>query len=418
MIAIDSPGTWLSRIASVGAFLFFALTLSAPSGYSYGTALLFLASVAFLCRRPHLSLLAEDKALAILFLAIFLISAFIFLLHGNPLKTLDQTSRYVLAIPVLFLLLRVPPSLSFVWGGLFVGGVTSVAITLWQRHWLGIARADGFVTSAIPYGDIALMIALLCIAGLFWACTLRRHAWLWCLALVLGALAGFYSFIASETRGGWLAVPPVVVLFFIAFARKHNVKWTIHAIVTLLLVVGVVLSLAPDLGIKARYDEAVKEVQMYRNQQVSDTSVGARLGAWHLALAGISEKPLLGWSYKDYDAKLDRLAAEKKIDPFVSGLSNTHNNYLEVWLHQGLFGLLALLTLYFYAFWRFCRRLRHDGLMVRVLAVSGASLMVSFFMFGMTQVILGRNNGVLFFLLTLIIFWACMRHEEGKHNST
>ncbi|GAB2899185.1 hypothetical protein GCM10027278_19160 [Paralcaligenes ginsengisoli] len=354
----------------------------------------------------------------IIFLAIFLISFLIFLLHDNPPKTIDQTSRYLLAIPILLLLLKIPPCLPFVWGGLLVGGVASAVVTLWQRHWLGIIRVDGFVTSAIPYGDIALMIALLCVAGMFWTHTLRRYARLWRIALVLGTLAGFYSFIASETRGGWLAVPPVVALFFIAFARKYNVKRTIRAAVALLIIVGVVLSLAPDLGIKARYDQAVKEVQMYRNRQVSDTSVGARLGAWHLAIAGISERPLFGWSYKDYDAKLDRLAAEKKIDPFVSGLSNTHNNYLEVWLHQGLFGLLALLTLYFYAFWRFCRRLRHDGLMVRVLAVSGASLMVSFFLFGMTQVILGRNNGILFFLLTLIIFWACMRHEEGKHNST
>lgn len=413
MHAINSYGHRFSLLVSSGVFLFFAIVLSIPSGYSYGAVLLLLISLVFLAKRPALELSREDKTLAIIFLVIFLISLFIFLLHRDPPKTFDQTSRYVLAVPILFLLLKAPPRLSYVWAGLVVGSVSSAAIALWQRQWLDINRATGFVTSAIPYGNISLMMGVLCVAGLFWANIQLRHVRFWQIVLLLGAVTGFYSFIASETRGGWVAVPFVVVLFCIAFARNRGIRSVARVGVIAVLVLGT-LYLTPSTGVKMRFDLAVKQMQMYRHMGDSDTSVGERLGAWRIALSQIPTRPLLGWSYKDYSAERQRLFVEKKIDSNVLALVNTHNNYIEVALHQGLVGLLALLSLYFYAFWRFCRRLTHPDITVRVLAVSGASLLASFFMFGMTQVILGRNNGILFFLMTLCIFWGCMRHEERK----
>jgi O-antigen ligase len=413
MDAMNSYSRRLPQVVSLSVFLFFAMVLSAPSGYSYGAALLLLISLAFMTKRPALELSREDKTLTVIFLSIFLISLFIFLLHRDPPKTFDQTSRYVLAIPVLFLLLKVPPRLSYLWAGLVAGSISSAGITLWQRHWLHIERATGFVTSAIPYGDIGLLMSVLCAAGLFWVCTHKQYIWLWRIALLLATVAGFYSFVASETRGGWLAVPPVVLLFCFAFARKRSIEWVVGIVLVMLQVLGALFTI-PNTVHQARYDTEVKEIHMYRHRQDSDNAVGGRLAAWHTALINIPKKPLLGWSYKDYDAELARLAAEKKIDAYVLDLANTHNNYLEVWLHQGLVGLLALLSLYGYAFWCFCRRLMHPDITVRALAVSGASLLASFFMFGMTQAILGRNNGILFFLVTLCILWACMRHEEGK----
>ncbi len=49
------------------------------------------------------------------------------------------------------------------------------------------------------------------------------------------------------------------------------------------------------------------------------------------------------------------------------------------------------------------------GVAGAVLAGAGVSLLASFFMFGMTLVILGRNSGILFFLMTLCILWGGMR---------
>jgi O-antigen ligase len=53
--------------------------------------------------------------------------------------------------------------------------------------------------------------------------------------------------------------------------------------------------------------------------------------------------------------------------------------------------------------------------LVRVLACCGAALPASFVAFGLTQVILGRNNGVMFFLVSLGVLWAAMRSVESTH---
>ncbi len=121
----------------------------------------------------------------------------------------------------------------------------------------------------------------------------------------------------------------------------------------------------------------------------------------------------MGWSTVDYAARLQQLVADKQVDPLIATLSNTHNSFLDVWVLQGVFAFLALLALYIGPFWFFCRRLRAPDMTLRVLAVCGASLIASFAMFGMTHVILGRNSGILFFLMSLLVFWSCMRSREA-----
>lgn len=412
-----------SRTASVSAFLFFSLMLSIPSGYSYGAGLLLLISLAFLAHRTgkmiattgsteNLHINGEDRTIACILIAVFVASLLAFLVHANNPKFLDQSTRCLLAIPVLFLLVKAPLRLAFMWAGLAVGALSSAVVAIWQVHYQGIERATGFVTSAIPFGGLALTMSILCVAGMFWAKTQRGYAWHWRIALLVGAAAGGYSSLASGSRGGWLALAPVALLFCIAFLNKKNIKQAMLGVLVSVAGMGALLTM-PDSTVRARYELAVQEVTNYVSLNEATSSIGGRLEAWRAAGILIQERPLLGWSVQDYHEELARLVASNQVDPFVLELANTHNNYLEVWLTQGLLGLLALLALLVVPFGFFCKRLLAPDLTVRVLAVSGASLQASFFIFCMTQVILGRNNGIIFFVMTLVILWGSMRHREA-----
>jgi len=406
---------WLA-LTSTGAFLFYSFAYAVPSGYSYGAGLLFLSSLAYLATKPHLSLSTEDKTITYIFLSISVIAFAVFILHNDPLKTLDQTSRYILFIPVLLLLLNAPPRLPILWLGIAVGSISSVAVAIWQGYWLGIYRPSGFMTSAIPFGNISLMASILCLAGVSWARSQGRYMWIWQIVLATGFLAGLYTSVISGSRGGWLAIPAVLILFCFAFLKKRNLKQAFLHAVLLIAALGSVFAALKN-EVVTRYDTAIVEIDNYAEHRDANTSVGLRLEAWRAAAMNIVEKPILGWSYKDYAAQLKALATKKETSESITELANTHNNYIEVWLHQGIFGLLALLALYVVPFWFFCKRLRSPNTTVQALAVGGASLLASFFIFGLTQVILGRNNGVLFFGLTLVIFWACMRHEETTQQN-
>jgi O-antigen ligase len=106
--------------------------------------------------------------------------------------------------------------------------------------------------------------------------------------------------------------------------------------------------------------------------------------------------------------------ADKKIDPYMLQMANAHNNYLETLIYQGFIGLLALLALYGVPLWCFCKRIRSHDATVKALALCGSTLVASYIMFSVSHVILGRNNGVIFYALTLVILWGCMRNAEAN----
>lgn len=403
--------------ASLGCFLYFALMFALPSGYSYGASVLLITSLYAIARRIRTPCIAEDKKLIGLFFSLFIWSVFAVLLHGDGLKTLDQSSRFLFAIPIFLLLLRIPPSLSMIFSGVVLGILLSNGIAAWQLEWLGESRASGFL-NIIHFGNIGLVFGIFCVTGLIWANTLPAYKGRWRSAFAVGIAASVYTVVASGSRGSWLALPMVVIIFFVGCLDKRGAKYVLGGTAALVLAAAGLFAI-PETGVRQRFDLATSEVREYfqeryvfRNGEVS--SVGARLEIWRTALMNIPEKPLLGWGEQEYHQRIEQQVADKEIDPYMLQMANSHNNFLEVWIYQGLIGLLILLAVYFYPFYYFCRRLRSPDMTVKALALSGASLLASYFMFSMSQVILGRNNGVIFFVLTLVILWACLRNEERR----
>ncbi|WP_103035928.1 O-antigen ligase family protein [Castellaniella caeni] len=413
----------LSLWMSASAAVFFLLALSVPNGYSWGAVLLLAGGLAAWVRRADAAHAGtapawtiQDKTLVYALAAMFLVNALAVAWHGDSGKYLDQGIRYLLVIPVLWGLRRVSLRLDWLWAGLVLGCLGAAGVAWWQVHVQLIGRAEGFVTSAIPFGDMALLMGFWCLLGAVLGALQRRFAWAG--FLLLGALAGCYAFIASATRGGLVAIPLLVVLAGAALLRRETIKPVLAGLAVLVVGVGVILAALPGGQMaESRYSGAVTEWQSYTQQgRVSSNTVGPRLEAWKAALKSIPERPLLGWGHPEYTRHLDSLIAQGRANPFVATLANTHNQFIELWLHQGTLGLVAFLALLLASFWYFALRLRHADITVRVLACCGASLPAGFAAFGLTQVILGRNNGVMFFVVSLAVWWAMMRQEEAASS--
>lgn len=397
----------LGHWVSCSVFLFFAPVLSIPGSYSLGTVMLLLAGLFFLAARPWRRLSREDRVFAWLLCIIFLVALGLYIFHGDRIRALDLPSRYLLLIPISWLLCRVSPRVEAVWAGLALGGLSAAGVTAWQTEYLDMPRAVGF-TGVIQFGDLGIMIGILCLAGLVWYVVQGRKGWQAFMAI--GVLGGAYTSISSGSRGGWLVVVPVAVIFCIAFLHRRNVKRVVAWLLALCVGIGILSATVPS--IESRYDQAVNEIQQYQEDRDADTSLGARFEMWRALEKIIPEKPWLGWSVKDFKARMQELVDSGQVRPVVLYLANTHNNYLELWVFQGLLGLATTLALFIYMLWCFGKRLRSPCIELRVFAVAGTSLLVSFLVFGMSQVILGRNNTLLFFLIALAVFWGCLRHRE------
>lgn len=400
---------------SLGVAAFYAMMLTVLSGYSYGAAMLLVGSLVVLGRgnRGAHALSTQDKTLCALLLAFFVVTLIAVLWHQDPTKYLDQAVRYLLAIPILIALRRVPIRSEWLWSGLALGLLGAAGIAWWQVNLGEYTRAEGFLTSAIPFADISLIMAVWCLLGAWWAGVQRRTGWT--VLLLAGALGGAYAFIAAATRGGLVALPVLAVLIAIALVRREHLRVIVAACIALVAATMLLFTLLPSSQIaEGRYAEALTEWHDYMEKGDASNNVGSRLEAWKAALISIPEKPLLGWGHADYEVQAQHLADTGRVDAIGANLANTHNNFIEIWLHQGALGLIAFLALMITSFWYFCQRLRAPDLTVRILACCGASLPAAFSMYGLTQVILGRNNGAMFFVVSLAVLWAAMRQAEER----
>ncbi|TEA77877.1 O-antigen ligase family protein [Allopusillimonas ginsengisoli] len=413
MLHTSTRSKILPGFVSLAIFLFFAMMLSVPRGYAVGAIMLFLASLYYLASRPRIVLQRADKILIGLFLAVFLAGLISWLYHGNEMASLDLSTRYLMAVPIFLLLLAHPPRLEWLWGGMIVGCMSAAGLAAWQVWIHQNSRAFGF-TGGIQFGDIALMMAVLCSAGLAWAVRLDRRAWLWRAALLLGTLSGLYASVMSGTRGGWITLPIVLMVFGAAYLRRSNLSLVIAVCVT--LIVGGLVALATVPMVQERYNEALTDVQKFQKGN-SNTSIGNRFEMWEALTVIIPQKPWMGWSDTDYNAEKERLIKAQVLAPVAGRLANTHNMFLETWVHQGLLGLVTLAALLLATLLHFGRHLRCPDPFTQLHSIAGVALVSCYIIFGQTQIILGRNNTLLFFIITLSVFWSVMRSSQAVSSS-
>jgi O-antigen ligase len=203
----------------------------------------------------------------------------------------------------------------------------------------------------------------------------------------------------------------VAVVFLFAFLTRRNVgRLSAVAAVSALVLAG--LFAIPHGMLQTRYEQAVNDVTLYQEDQ-PDSSIGARFEMWRGALHNLEQQPILGWNLQAYTEGLKAQIAQGELSPVALAFNNNlHNNYIQAWVFTGLPGLLALLALYGLPLWHFAGRMRDSDMTVRVLAFCGTSTVVSYLCFSLSQVILRRNNGIMFYLLAVVILWGAVRQRK------
>lgn len=159
----------LHNLVQVAAFLFGALTLAIPSGYSYGPAILLIASIYFIfMKRSGWGLPRELKFIGLGLMLYFLVMAISVWWDGGKISEIDRASRALMAAAMLPLLANVPVRPLLLLSGCGVGALLAFGIAVYDKFFLGYERAFGDLMP-IQSGNIAMSLGLFCLCGLFWA---------------------------------------------------------------------------------------------------------------------------------------------------------------------------------------------------------------------------------------------------------
>ena len=396
---------------TVGFFVFLipALSLIIDSGYSYGSALITLLALFFAPRLRHYfkSLDVEDKLLISSFVVYFFLFALSIGLDGWHTRELGRPSRFLFAAIALILLLKIHIAPSFLLAGIITGAAGTGILALYQYYWLDIPRPSGHQI-VIAFGNDSLLLGLLaiCCLGLM----AGRSIYLKAIVLISAALA-LTAFVLSGTRGGWLAVP---LIFFIAWHYRSMVRIrTLLACFAIALLFFSALLLIPGSSGYDRIKLASNNLYLYFKGDKAATSTGLRLEMWTSSIYSFKENPLLGTGQYGNKESKQRQIEQGLVIPEISDFGHAHSETLTTLSHRGIVGLLSLLSIYFIPLLFFYRRLSSTG-NIHAFALGGCVLVLSYFIYGLTQAMFFHNSGVVIYAFYIIIFWATIRSLERQ----
>jgi O-antigen ligase len=407
-------------------FLFPFLSLITRSGIGFSSLIfvlvaLFVPRKAWAAMAPHWR---DIRWVVGAFAFNFLLALVCLLVRPEArLEYLDNPSRMLFALCATMLVVLARPSRATLWWGVIAGTLVALPFISYQRIVLDIYRPGGWL-NAITFGDIALCLGLVALA----AAIDYRHSTRKAVFPALGAVAGLAATVVSGTRGGWIALALAAVLFLTYAKLLHSRR------VRLLLIGSFALFAStffiPAAGVQERVGQGVHDVRTWLDGGSAFTNVGIRLELWKGAGYLIEERPLFGRDPVSVRLELRRLVEQGKIQDAVLGFEHLHNDALQAAATGGVFGLLAWLGILAMPFAFFAREIGRGVHMggaqsSRRLApqfapaLAGMLVVLSYFSFGLTEVIFWSLKGSMFYtLMVFLLVGFCLNAKDEAINNS
>ena len=404
----------IGLIASALIFFFMSSALVLHDGVGGSAGLLLIMSLTCLGFLQNRAPLSTAERLWVVALIAFFLSGLIStymanVLEENFLHSLDVPSRFLLVIPVFFLLRSLPLKPGVFWWGVVVGAVSAAIYASYQRIHLGMFEARGGVNHHITFGGLALSLGFISMAGFsyFSRYRLRGFRWGWIIPL-LGLGGGVVASILSGSRGGWISIPALCG-FLIWMNRHYLSRWMIVGLVLLPIALGVAAYNIPSTNIKYRIQVGVSEADRYFKNGDHSGSLNHRFEMFKAAWLIFLDNPMVGAGTSSFRKEANQLWEKGKIRRIGDIFTHPHNEYLSAMSMRGIVGLLAVLLLFACPLYYLFPVLLHTS--AKPYAAAGILLNIGYIHYAMSEAILDRMVSVMFYLFLMSIIFAYVRQE-------
>ncbi len=343
MMVLVNKERFVPLVVQTSAFLFGALALAVPSGYSYGPALLAIVSLFVFWRKEYLSAMEkEHKIIASLLLSYFVLFVISVIVDGSSFSQLDRPSRALMAALVIPTLAKHKVKLEVLLCGFACGALIAAGIAIYDKFYLGYERAFEFYSMPIQSGNISMSLGLFCLCGYFWY--RAKNAKYFSYLYMLGAISGFTGSFLSGARGGWVLLPVVIISILMLYRKiiTNNEKKGL----LFLFAIVIAMVLTPQTGMLKRFDAAKTDIEQYIDGTNLDTSLGIRFQLWGSAWDSFKERPFFGWGQDGLRESQKQQLQKNEITNFIYNFNyHAHNQYLEEMAKRGVMGLFVLLAM-------------------------------------------------------------------------
>lgn len=391
------------------------LMLSVKGSLSGFFIILFLLSVVVLLRKDQSTSLMPDNNL--LFYSIAMSSVLIAtmasqLYHSRfDFSNWDSPSRFICAIPIYLALKRrsinVIEPLQF---GLPVGAIMSLILALTIKdHQAGTfyLRASNTFLNPIHFGNFALILGILSACSINWIKSDSRYL----LALkLIGFIAGLCASIMSGTRGGWIAIP-IILLGWLFIFKRYNKKILAGSFIAASSFI--LLSYIAFPQIQLRFAESKSEILMIQKGHFNN-SAGQRLEIWKGATRIFLANPIFGISPEGFNKAILELGDSGYISRAAAeqGAGEVHSQLFSSAARLGMLGIMSYLLIHIVPLMLFMKSMKSVNQVKRKTALMGGALVVSFIIFSLTVEMYNLKMVATFYSLTVAVLLASCQSKN------
>lgn len=381
---------------------------------STSLAILFITCLLYLPRWPALwSVLSRNEKLLLAGLALYAFSGLVSYYNASDgyeyVKHMGRYLRFLLIVPVYLLFTKSNMQLfKYLVAGAIVSGPLYLIFVL-----ISVSANPGSPASGhyhhITFGDAA-MLNVVFLSAVF---VTGKAQPIMKLVMAVAILCALYASFLSQARGAWLALPFCgALLFYLAF-RNNRLKLKIVFPVLLLIIVAIAVSPVGNI-IESRVQQATQEIGSFTSGEKFDSSVGARLAMWDIALDVWQEHPVIGTGLGDFDQEIE-LRQSRGIYKSIAVHASAHNIYFQALATTGAFGFLILcFSLLIQPFRIFYRSSREN---LTVTKSAGLMVITAYAVFGLTESWILRAPVVSIYLVYLITLSATVSRERVSTDS-
>ncbi|OIR19156.1 O-antigen ligase [mine drainage metagenome] len=379
---------------------------------------LLLALAVWLIRPSGVSAVVWQHEFTLYTASMFGMSAAIFIsqthLQAYTAHPYDAASRYWLGIPVFLLLSRLHPK---IFATLQTGFPVAAIVGLLMAQNLGVSYGNRTGISRldlIHYGDFELILGVMSLFSIDW---FGRDGLPLRMLKGLGFIAGVSASFVSGTRGGWLAIPVFIAIFI--YFKTARISWKMLVMTAFAGIIAIALAYFGSATFQQRTNELIHDVSVF-NQGSRDTSTGIRWQLYKAAAEIFSRHPVFGVGLEGFALEMNPMVEAGKITPLAAelGRGEVHNDILSKAAGMGIFGLAAMLAIYFVPFGLFWRAAASASGQVRRSGILGITFVSGFFVFGLTVEFLNLTMSTAFYSFTVaVLLAACYNiHNEVVHK--
>lgn len=341
----------------------------------------------------------------------FFTALFITLNAGFVYKAIGKYTHLLFAIPVYIYLRHIGIKLTFLWMGLVFGSIITSAIAFYDIFALGLSRARG-LTHPIVFGDLSLVMGCMAIAGLGW---FRRKGSWYTVLPVIALLCAIIASVLSQSRGAWVAVPFIGLVFFWYTKSFFSLRLKISLASIFILLISLVY-IVPQTGVSYQVDRTLDNLESYSNSEIRSnmraTSVGTRLEMWQASWKMFLDNPLLGVGWGHYLEQAQRQVDQGLRNKSAAYFDHPHSQYFTALASGGILGFVATLAVFLVPAFLFVRYIKNEkSADVCSLSLAGLVLIVAYMIFGLTEPLLDRSRSVNFFAFYLVVFMSAINGQ-------